>query len=165
MGHEPDEFAETFRDITTGNTTVVINGARYPLATLPARSGWRRAGTLRRLSAVGGALATGLAVMAAQAPSALTAPGALTAQAAAATPAPQVRWQACPQYSDAVLAALGFSDIAGFRTLWARTQCGTTPPLCRTVPPTSSATSTPAGPTLGSAPAPRCRHRLGRASR
>lgn len=69
-------------------------------------------GPRRRLAAAAGALAMGLAVMVGQAPSA----GA----------APQVRWQACPRYSDAVLAALGFGDnIAAFRELWARTQCGT----------------------------------------
>jgi pimeloyl-ACP methyl ester carboxylesterase len=108
---------------------------RRPGSRLPARWGWPRPESLWRLSAVAGALATGLAAIAAQAPSAVTAPGAqaahaapgnLITQAGAATPAPRVRWQACPQYSDAVVAALGFGGtIATFRTLWARTQCGT----------------------------------------
>jgi pimeloyl-ACP methyl ester carboxylesterase len=63
--------------------------------------------------------------MVAMAPSAPAAPVTLAAPADAATPAPQVRWQACPQYSDAVLAALGFSgSITAFRALWGRTQCG-----------------------------------------
>jgi pimeloyl-ACP methyl ester carboxylesterase len=67
----------------------------------------------------------GLAVMMAQAPPAPAAAGTLAASAAT-TAAPQVRWQSCPQYSDAVLAALGFSgNIDAFRKLWARTQCGT----------------------------------------
>jgi len=93
---------------------------------LPARSGWPRAGALWRLAAAAGTLATGLAVMVAQAPSAPAAPGTLTARTDAAAPAAQVRWQACPQYSDQVLAALGFGgNIAAFRALWARTQCGT----------------------------------------
>jgi len=71
-----------------------------------------------RLTAAAGALATGLAVAVAQAPAAPAAP--------AASAAPRVSWQACPQYSDAVLGALGFGDnIAAFRALWARTQCGT----------------------------------------
>jgi hypothetical protein len=44
----------------------------------------------------------------------------------AAAPAAQVRWHACPQYSDQALAALGFGgNIAAFRALWARIQCGT----------------------------------------
>jgi pimeloyl-ACP methyl ester carboxylesterase len=89
----------------------------------PARSGWPRAGTPWRLAAVAGALAAGLAVMVAQAPSA---PAAPATRAASATPLPQVRSQACPQYSDAVLTALGVGgNTAAFRTLWARTQCGT----------------------------------------
>ena len=54
---------------------------------------------------------------------------AAAAQAATAQsfPPATVRWHACPRYSDTVLSYLGFpSQVrAGFRKLWARTQCGT----------------------------------------
>src|SRR3954464_8299818 len=53
-----------------------------------------------------------------------------TAEAAPTTPeatAQAVTWQACPQYSDDVLAALRLrpEDYPAFRALWARTECGT----------------------------------------
>ncbi|GAA2048147.1 alpha/beta hydrolase [Catenulispora yoronensis] len=45
----------------------------------------------------------------------------------AASAVAAVAWQPCPQYSDDVLAALGYrpEDYASFRALWARTDCGT----------------------------------------
>jgi len=44
-----------------------------------------------------------------------------------ATPPATVNWQPCPQYSDAVLDYLRIrpQDYAGFRAIWARTECGT----------------------------------------
>ena len=60
---------------------------------------------------------------------AVTAATAAVTQAATAQsfPPATVRWHACPRYSDAVLSYLGLpSQVhAGFRALWARTQCGT----------------------------------------
>ncbi|MBS2550451.1 alpha/beta fold hydrolase [Catenulispora sp. NL8] len=48
-----------------------------------------------------------------------------TASQSSVTPA--IAWQACPQYSDDVLGFLGVQpkDRAAFRTMWARTDCGT----------------------------------------
>lgn len=52
---------------------------------------------------------------------------AVTPAMAAANDSTPIDWQACPQYSDAVLNALGISNdkISQFRSLWARTECGT----------------------------------------
>ncbi|NUR62956.1 MAG: alpha/beta fold hydrolase [Catenulispora sp.] len=53
--------------------------------------------------------------------------GTQDASAAVAAAASTVVWQACPQYSDDILAALRFrpEDYAAFRAIWARTECGT----------------------------------------
>ncbi|OLE23641.1 MAG: hypothetical protein AUG49_15515 [Catenulispora sp. 13_1_20CM_3_70_7] len=53
-----------------------------------------------------------------------------TAEAAPTAPeatAPAIAWQACPQYSDDVLAALRLrpEEYAAFRAIWARAECGT----------------------------------------
>ncbi|MEU3464975.1 alpha/beta fold hydrolase [Streptomyces sp. NPDC006733] len=53
--------------------------------------------------------------------------GAAPPPAAAATTPPTVNWQSCPSYSDEVLEFLRIrpEDRTAFRTLWARTECGT----------------------------------------
>jgi pimeloyl-ACP methyl ester carboxylesterase len=70
----------------------------------------------RRLAALAGVLASGSLIL----------PG-MTTPAVASGPAAAISWQACPQYSDAVLGALGVTSgqIGEFRDLWARTDCGT----------------------------------------
>jgi pimeloyl-ACP methyl ester carboxylesterase len=75
-----------------------------------------------------------LAALAGLAGAVALAAATLVAPTAAATtgwwpyPPATVRWQACPQYSDAVLAYLGYPTSqkqSQFRALWARTRCGT----------------------------------------
>jgi hypothetical protein len=77
-----------------------------------------RAVKFRRLCAVAGVFALG---------SMIPLVGATPSMAQASDSATAISWQACPQYSDAVLNALGVTNdkTAQFRGLWARTECGT----------------------------------------
>lgn len=84
--------------------------------------------TSRRLAALAGVASVGAVSLVAGAPAAPTAAAAAAAAAAAPYPHAAVRWQACPQYSDAVLSYLGYptsKQQSEFRALWARTRCGT----------------------------------------